>query len=167
MQEMHITPTAGHLGTRKMCHALFDRVWWPKLRAEVAEFVGKCDVCIRTKDATTRAKGLLQPLPIPPARFTSWSIDFTTGLRLSGGFNAIMTCVDRLTKYTILIPCFIGEGHLSAAHVAHLFLTHVVRRFGVPHTLITDRDPRFVADFWRSLWRLLGSKTYHSTAFHP
>ena len=97
MQEMHITPTAGHLGMRKMCHALFERVWWPKLRAEVAEFVGKCDVCIRTKDATTRAKGLLQPLPIPPARFTSWSIDFTTGLRLSGGFNAIMTCVDRLT----------------------------------------------------------------------
>ena len=58
------------------------------------------------------------------------------------------TCVDRLTKYCRLIPCFVGEGALSASLVAKLFFDNVVRFFGVPAEVISDRDPRFTASFW-------------------
>ena len=35
--------------------------------------------------------------------------------------NAIMTCVDRLTEYTVLTACTLGSGELSANQVAQLF----------------------------------------------
>lgn len=37
-------------------------------------------------------------------------MDFITGLPLSGGFNAIYTCVERLTKLVRITPCFVGES---------------------------------------------------------
>ena len=76
-------------------------------------------------------------------------------------------CVDKLTKYTILIPCTLGEGELSSQQVADLFFEHVVCRFGVPRAVLHDRDPRFTAGFWRTLWERLGTRVKFSSAFHP
>ena len=40
-------------------------------------------------------------------------MDFITGLLLcANGCNAIFTCVDRLTKYTVLTACNLGAGEL-------------------------------------------------------
>ena len=95
-------------------------------------------------------------------------MDFITGLPTCGdGFNAILTCVDRLTKFTRLTPYSLGAGELSAAAVAKLFFDSVVRQFGLPDTVVHDHDPRFTADFWGEMWSLLGSRTLFSSAYHP
>ena len=94
-------------------------------------------------------------------------MDFITNLPPCSGFNAIFTCVDRLTKFVRLTPCSLGAGELSAANVARLFFDSVVRLFGIPDTVLHDRDPRFTADFWRCLWDLMGSKAVFSSAYHP
>ena len=59
-------------------------------------------------------------------------MDFVTGLPLDNGCNAVFVCVDKLTKLVRLVPCAAGEGELSAAATARLFLHHIVRYFGVP-----------------------------------
>ena len=65
---------------------------------------------------------LLEPLLIAERRFESWSMDFITGLpSYANGCNAIFTCVDYLTKYTVLTACTLGAGELSAKQVAQLF----------------------------------------------
>ena len=74
-------------------------------------------------------------------------MDFVTDLPTCQGFNGLFVCVDKLTKYTILIPCTLGEGELSSQQVADLFFEHVVCRFGVPRAVLHDRDPRFTAGF--------------------
>ena len=38
LHEMHTSPLAGHLGTRRMIPMLLARAWWPKLRATVTQF---------------------------------------------------------------------------------------------------------------------------------
>ena len=76
-----------------------------------------------SKDSTQAPQGLLEPLPIPQRRFGSWSMDFITNLpECGGGFNAIYTCVDKLTKLVRLTPCKLGAGELSAATVASMAL---------------------------------------------
>ena len=97
----------------------------------------------------------------------SWSLDFVTDLPACGAYNAILTCVDRLTKYTHLIPCFMGEGELGAPEVARLFFDGVVKTFGIPSEIVSDRDPRFTSHFWGELWRLLGCRLALSSAHHP
>jgi hypothetical protein len=43
----------------------------------------------------------------------------------------------------------------------------VFRHKGLSRTIISDRDPRFTSNFWRTLFRLIGTKLAFSTAFHP
>jgi hypothetical protein len=50
---------------------------------------------------------------------------------------------------------------------AKLFFERVWVHFGIPQTIISDRDNRFLNTFWSSLWSLLDTKLTKSTAFHP
>ncbi|GKD36766.1 putative reverse transcriptase domain-containing protein [Tanacetum coccineum] len=43
----------------------------------------------------------------------------------------------------------------------------VVTRYGIPVSIICDRDPRFASNFWRSLQHALGTNLDMSTAYHP
>ena len=56
-------------------------------------------------------------------------------------------CVDRLTKYAKLIPCFMGKDLLTAEQVALLIFQNMVQYFGIPIYVINDRNPRFTSEF--------------------
>nr|GFB72170.1 putative reverse transcriptase domain-containing protein [Tanacetum cinerariifolium] len=45
--------------------------------------------------------------------------------------------------------------------------TEVVTRHGIPVSIISDRDPRFATNFWRSLQNALGTRLDMSTEYHP
>ena len=51
--------------------------------------------------------------------------------------------------------------------LVQIYLREVVRIHGVPETIISDRDPRFLSRFWVSLSKALGTKLHPSTAAHP
>ncbi|GKF51352.1 RNA-directed DNA polymerase, partial [Tanacetum coccineum] len=48
-----------------------------------------------------------------------------------------------------------------------LDLPQIVKLHGVPKTLTSDRDVKFVSHFWRTLWTHLGSKLQFSSSHHP
>ena len=152
---------------RKTIAALQQRVWWPNLHRTVKQFVQGCTVCQRVKDVNQAPAGLLQPLPISDQKFQQWSMDFITDLPELGGYNALFVCVDKFSKLCRLVPTRAGEGGMSAQEVAALFYDAVVRLFGVPRSVLHDRDPRFTAQFWQALWRIMGCKTLFSSAYHP
>jgi len=43
----------------------------------------------------------------------------------------------------------------------------VVRLHGLPKTIVSDRDPKFISHFWRTFWGRLGNKFNFSTSCHP
>ncbi|GJU87699.1 reverse transcriptase domain-containing protein [Tanacetum coccineum] len=51
--------------------------------------------------------------------------------------------------------------------LARMYLKEVVTRYGIPVSIICDRDPRFTSNFWRSLQKTLGTNLDMSTAYHP
>ncbi|GKE41719.1 reverse transcriptase domain-containing protein [Tanacetum coccineum] len=47
------------------------------------------------------------------------------------------------------------------------YLKEVVSRYGVPVSIISDRDRKFTSHFWKSLNEALGTQLDMSTAYHP
>ncbi|GJT42606.1 putative reverse transcriptase domain-containing protein [Tanacetum coccineum] len=48
-----------------------------------------------------------------------------------------------------------------------LYMKEVVTRYGVPVSIISDRDGRFTSLFWQALHKALGTRLDMSTAYHP
>ena len=55
----------------------------------------------------------------------------------------------------------------NASKVATLFFDNVVRLHGIPCSIVSDRDVKFVSHFWRTLWGKLGTNLLFSSSYHP
>nr|GFC22553.1 putative reverse transcriptase domain-containing protein [Tanacetum cinerariifolium] len=51
--------------------------------------------------------------------------------------------------------------------LVRIYLKEVVTRHGILASTISDREPRFASNFWRSLQNVLGTRLDMSTAYHP
>jgi hypothetical protein len=163
--EAHDTPYSGHQGWHRTLDVVARQWWWPRMVATVRRFVRACHSCQVNKPSQTAPAGLLQPLPVPERRWQSVSTDFIMALpKSAGGFDAVAVFVDRLSKRVHLSPC---TTSITAPQFAELFVEVVFKHHGVPDVIVSDRDPRFVSDFWKSLFSLLGTHLNISTAYHP
>ena len=164
IKECHDTQWAGHPGGHRT-YALLERAYyWPKLREQVDNYVKTCIICQQDKVLRAKAFGLLEPLPVPQKPFESVSMDFISTLPKVGEYTSILVVVDRFSKYAIFIP---APVNCTAEETAYLFMKNVVKYFGVPQNIVSDRDSRFTGRFWTELLKLLGSQLNFSTSNHP
>ncbi|KAL4025962.1 hypothetical protein IC575_014368 [Cucumis melo] len=92
-------------------------------------------------------------------------MDFLFGLpRTSSGHDGIWVIVDRLTKTTRFIPIKMTS---TLDQLARLYIDKIVGQYGVPVSIVSDRDLRFTSKFWPSLQKAIGIWLKFSTSFHP
>jgi len=106
----------------------------------------------------------LQHLPILDIPWMSVSMEFITQLLMVQGYNLILVMVDRFSKYVFFVatkmPC-------STEEVVKLFLKNIVKYWGLPLNIVSDRDARFMSKFWTTLFKLVGMKLLKSSTYHP
>jgi hypothetical protein len=164
LYEIHATPTVGHSGFTKIYDRVKRSFLWDGMKHEIHKFVVECDVCQRNKGETVKSPDTLQPLPIPLAIWRDISMDFIVGLPKSRNKLVIMVVVDHLSKYAHLYSL---QHPFTVSTVAQHFMDQFFKLHGMPHSIVSDRDPTFTNNFWQELFKIQGTQLHLSTTYHP
>lgn len=164
IREAHDQISSAHPGRLKTARILSQRYYWKGLTRDVARYVRNCHTCRRSHVPRDRTPGLLHPLPVPDRPWQHVTMDFKSFPKDKHGYDTAYVVIDRLSKQSISIPCY---KTTTAKDMAQLYVSYVYRHRGAPQTIVSDRGPQFVSNFWNEFCRILGIQLKLSTAFHP
>ena len=164
VRESHGGGLMGHFGVSKTLVIFQEHFYWPHMKRDVKRIYGRCVTCRQAK-SRVQPYGLYKPLPIPSEPWIDISMDFMLGLpRFKCGRDSIFVVVDRFSKMAHFISCHKTN---DVSHIVDLFFREIVRLHGMPRTIVSDRDDKFLSYFWKTLWCKLGTKFLFSTTCHP
>jgi len=108
--------------------------------------------------------GKLKLSEVPEELWTHLTVDFTTKLLVVVGKDVILVVCDQLSKMTHFVATTEGT---SVEGLARLFWNNVWKLHGLPESMVSDREPQFMAELTKELNRMLGIEMKLSMAFHP
>ena len=171
MKLYHDSMFEGHRNAQATYARVRERFFWPNMEAHCVRYVHTCDECQRHKYQPKKPKGLLQPLPVPSTiPFEELTTDFATCLPWSKdaytgtSYDAIQVYVCRLSRRVRLIPCRSTD---TAKQTVRNFMTHMFKHHGLPRSIVSDRDPKFTANFYKFASEILGIKLNMTSSHNP
>jgi hypothetical protein len=130
----------------------------------IGKYTSTCNTCLRNKILQRKPLGELNPITPPKDHWGRVSVDFIGELPAAHSFNAIMACVDSVSKRAHFIPTY---TKVDAPGTATLYRDHVWKLHGLPDEVLTDRGPQFASVMLKELYQMLGIKCALTTSYHP
>ena len=141
------------------------RYYWSGMKRHVGDFVRRCLTCQQVKTEHQKPAELLQPLDLAEWKWEHVTMDFVTHFpRTQQRHDAVWVIVDQLTKSAYFLAM---RMTFSLERFCRLYIREIVRLDGVPVSIVSNRDPRFTAHFWKSFQKAMGTRLTMSTALHP
>jgi len=154
----------GHFGQEKTIEIITWDFYCRGLAEWISDYLQSCHECQHSKSPWHAKYGLLQPLEVPYASWSSISRDFITQLPESQGKTQIIVVLEQFTK----MAHFIGlHENATSKDVANTLLREVWKLHGLPTEIILDMDAKFSGQFWESLCKMLRVQRRMSMAYHP
>ena len=136
----------GHPGRDRMLRLIRERYYRPGMFFDVAEWVDKCDRCIRRKCAPKRAPlvNITSSYPLEIVCF-----DFLTLEQSKGGYGSLLVITDHFTKCAVVVP----TKNQTAKTTADTFFNNFIVSFGIPPRLHSDQgaNSKSSATLWASV----------------
>ena len=165
LEAVHDCKLASHAGKHRTLARAIGNYYWRGMYGDVARYVSSCHVCQLSKIDRRARQGEPKALPVPELPWDMVHMDWITGLpRSPQGNDAVLVFVCALTGMVHLKACKKSD---TAMDTAKHFVSDVVRLHGMPKTVVSDRDIRLRAHFWRALQKRLGTELRFTTAYTP
>ena len=160
---VHDNIDAMHPGVNKTYQRLKDYYWFPRMYAEVENYVRQCYSCQTRKNpagitrvplGTFMAKGPYEVL----------SMDFMGPfVESEKGYKHILVFTDHFTKWCTIIP----TKDQLAKTVADAYIERVFCVFGASKVLLSDRGKNFMSNLMAEVNKVLNVERKFTTPYHP
>lgn len=152
---------SGHLGVEKTSELIRDRFYWPKMGAEIEQYVKNCGRCIARKTPPQRAATLNQITSKGPLDLVC--IDFLSLEPDSQGFANVLVVTDHFTRYAQAFPARDQKASTVAKILSERYFVH----YGLPARIHSDQGRDFESKLIRDLLRMLGIRKSRTSPYHP
>jgi hypothetical protein len=165
IEQCHDHALAGHQGITKTVMRILDVAWWPRMSKTVADYIARCGKCATRKPPPRPHRAPLQPVPLPNRRFRVWHTDCLGPFPVDEETGNIQLVVftETMTRWTEAV----AVKTIDKVTVARAFVEHIVCRFGVPVTVVSDQGPCYDSEVWDEICTLLGIRIQYSSVYHP
>lgn len=156
----HSEPTAAHFGIFKTHKRLTLRYFWPRMHADVAGYISKCDICNAYKLSTYGTLGKMGRPKECSKPFQALSVDLVGPLPSSKKQNMYILVINCIfSKYCLFFPL----RRATAQSVLKLLEDHVLLVHGVPQTVILDNGCQFISKELDTLFKNYKIPNIHFT----
>jgi hypothetical protein len=125
-------------------------------------------ICLEFQKVKTEHRcptSFLHPFPILEWKWEVVTIDYITNMpRIVKQYDSIMVVVEKMNKATHFIP--VKTTH-KATNIADIYMREFFWLHGVPKEMVSERDPKFISNFWKGLFKGFGTNLNISTTYHP
>ena len=163
LQQLHSSPSGGHLGMFKTLEKVRSRFYWPGQRHDIEDWCRACELCAARKSPPRRNRAPMQQV-LAGGPFQRVAMDILGPLPLTDrGNKYILVLGDYFTKWVESYPI----PNMEAKTIANVFVSHFVSRFGAPDVLHTDQGRNFESALFKEVCLLLGVQKTRTTPYHP
>lgn len=155
----------GHLGINNTWRRMRLQYEGYQLYDRVREYVESCEQCqLRARRRHIRHEEA-HPIPTPTRPFYMIGCDAVGPInpRSKNGNRYLLVAVDYLTRW----PVVAAVPNISEQTTAAFSFNCIVKDFGVPSYILTDRGANFKSDYVHTFLRWMGCKPLTTTAFRP
>ncbi len=153
----------GHMGIGTMVDRLKGRVYFPKMKAEVEDYIRSRPICQRkTRKNGDQRHTLISPTAGYPYQL---HVDLVRPLNKSSRSRAkyILTCRDAFSKW----PEAFALKDIDTLTIVQTLEKEIFARYGYPDAIHSDQGPQIMAKLFKQLQPQLGIKVTDTTGYNP
>jgi hypothetical protein len=138
-------------------------LYWPTVVSDCIKYWRGCEACQKFGDVQSVPTSMLH-LIVKSWPFRGWGLDFVGEIHPSSskGHRFVLAATDYFTKWTEVVPL----KNMTHQEVIKFIQEHIVHKFGIPQTLMTDQDVSFMSHQFREFAESLRIKLLNSSSYY-
>lgn len=164
LRKNHDDPLSAHGGFFKTADRVKRSFYWPKMDADIREYVSKCETCRACKPTNRMQRTPMGKFREASRPFEIVYIDFVGPLPRSKSGNVFLfVVVDGFSKFVHTHPMRTATAQATVKCLReHIFLL-----FGTPRYLVSDNGSQFTSSIFKKFLEEFKITSWYTARYHP